>query len=424
MRFVRAILVAATAATTTAGVLTGFAGGAAAAGAETLTVPNASFGDGWLDGKLKCWNAGAAGIAKLTVTKKAHSGLSAGYAAGLSLPTGQVVLATDRTDACAIPVTADKSYTLKFWASSAAGAQPVVSSFVPGRGWAEWFRGAAMPASAELRQYAADLPAVPAGVTRLSVGVAFPGASVLVLDDVELVERAGRVSSSFKPTFPVDGLVTNEFTYWNPADPQRSESRDWEMTSGSLFARNGAGYSGKVDGGSPGVRSATDTGSAIFRLNTRDFSFGDVQVSMNLNITGLTSTPRTPTTDWDGVHIFLHYQSQYELYYASVARRDGHVVIKKKCLGGVSNGGAYYALPGSEISGLPFPAASWQAVGAGIHNNADGSVTITLKRDGKIVSTATDNGIGCAPIRAAGASGIRGDNAEFQFSDFTVAAEG
>jgi hypothetical protein len=192
------------------------------------------------------------------------------------------------------------------------------------------------------------------------------------------------------------------------------------MTSGSLFALNGNGYSGKVDGGVPDALSVTSTGSAIFRLNTRNYTFGDVQVSMRLNLAGLRSTSRTPAVDWDGVHIFLHYQSQYELYYASVARRDGHVVIKKKCLGGTSNGGSYYALANSEVSGLSFPYGSWQSVGASIRNNADGSVTITLQRNGKVVSSATDSGVGCAPIRAAGATGIRGDNAEFQFADYTV----
>jgi hypothetical protein len=124
--------------------------------------------------------------------------------------------------------------------------------------------------------------------------------------------------------------------------------------------------------------------------------------------------------DWDGVHIFLHYQSQYELYYASVARRDGHVVIKKKCKGGPSNGGSYYPLDNSEISGLPFPLGTWRAVGASVRTNADGTVTIVLYRDGKAYTSATDTGIGCAPITNAGATGIRGDNAEFEFNNFTI----
>lgn len=419
MPLVRKLLVAATTAVTSAGLITGFAG-AAAAEVASVPVPNASFGDGWLDGKLRCWNAGPTSGARLTVTSKAHSGPWAGYATGLSASTSQVVLATDRTEACQIPVTAGARYTLAFWASSTLGAQPVVASYGTGPGWTEWFKGTKFAATPDLRRYTVDLPAVPTGVTRLSLGVAFPGTGTVVLDDVELVKRD---VAAYTPVFAASGLVTNEFTYWNPTDPRRTESPDWEMTSGSLFARAGNGYTGKIDAGLPDIGSLLNTGSAIFRLNTRNYSFGDVDVSMKLNITGLTSTLRTPATDWDGVHIFLHYQSQYELYYASVARRDGHVVIKKKCLGGVSNGGAYYALGSSEIGGMPLPFGSWQEVGAGIRNNSDGSVSITLKRGGRIVTSATDYGVGCAPIRAAGATGIRGDNAEFQFSAFTVTAQ-
>ncbi|WP_344935198.1 hypothetical protein [Actinoplanes nipponensis] len=408
---------------------------AAAAGTTSVAVPNSSFGDGWLDGKLKCWNTGPSGAAKLTLTSRSHSGPWAAHATGTTAAGSQVVLSTDRTEACPIPVTAGRQYTLGFWMSSSAGAQPVVSSYSTTAGWTEWFRGTKISATTDLRRYTAVLPVVPTGVTRLSVGLSFPGTGTVVLDDVDLTApetvltapqttAPAAPAALFQPVFPASGLVTNEFAYWNPTDPQRADSRDWEMTSGSLFALDGSGYSGKVDGGSPDVRSVTNTGSAIFRLNTRDHSFGDVQVAMKLNVSGLTATSRTPAVDWDGVHIFLHYQSQYELYYASVARRDGHVVIKKKCLGGPSNGGAYYALGSSEVSGLSLPLNSWQDVGASIRNNADGSVFIALQRNGKTVSTATDSGVGCAPIRAAGATGIRGDNAEFRFSGFTVSALG
>lgn len=417
MRGARALLVAATTASTIVGLAAGPVAASAAAGAGFVGVPNPSFDEGWLDGKPKCWNVSSTSNAKLTITKNAHSGAWAGHVAGQAPANSELTLATDRTDACRLPVTAGRRYTLGLWTRSTSGVRAVVSSFSAAGGWKSWFRGASVPATSDLRHYAIDLPAVPAGVTQLSVGLAFAGDSTVVLDDVELAERD---TVLFKPTFGASGLVTNEFTYWNPTDPKRAESPDWEMTSGSLFARNGGGYSGAVDDGSPDARSATTTGSSIFRLNTRNYSFGDVQVSMKLNIASLTSTIRTPTVDWDGVHIFLHYQSQYELYYASVARRDGHVVIKKKCLGGPSNGGAYYALGHSEISGMKFPLDTWQEVGATVRTNADGSVTLTLQRNGKDISSATDTGIGCAPISAAGATGIRGDNTEFQFSDFTV----
>jgi hypothetical protein len=122
---------------------------------------------------------------------------------------------------------------------------------------------------------------------------------------------------------------------------------------------------------------------------------------------------------WDGVHLWLRYQSQYSLYYASVARRDGRIVIKKKCAGGVSNNGTYYTL-GSEVPGHAAPLGGWTAVAATVRTNANGTVTITAFRDGVQVASGTDTGVGCSAITKPGAVGIRGDNAQFTFSDFHV----
>jgi hypothetical protein len=42
--------------------------------------------------------------------------------------------------------------------------------------------------------------------------------------------------------------------------------------------------------------------------------------------------------------------------------------------------------------------------------------------NGNFVVGVNDKGVGCAPIRAPGAVGIRGDNAEFLFSRFEVSS--
>jgi hypothetical protein len=124
--------------------------------------------------------------------------------------------------------------------------------------------------------------------------------------------------------------------------------------------------------------------------------------------------------DWDGVHIFLRYRSEFNLYYASANRRDGHVVIKKKCVGGSDNGGTYYELGSGEVAGHPIPFGIWQKVGASVRNRADGSVALTLQVGGVTLLTVVDRGVGCPPIRAPGATGIRGDNDDFLFRDFRV----
>jgi hypothetical protein len=166
--------------------------------------------------------------------------------------------------------------------------------------------------------------------------------------------------------------------------------------------------------------SAKATDSAVFRLTPTRHDFLNVAVDMALRNNGLTSTSRTPAVDWDGVHIFLRYQSEYNLYYASINRRDNTLAIKKKDAGGTTNGGTYYILATGKHT---VPYGQWQHVRATIQTNPDNSVTIRLYAEGQLLLSATDNGtIGGPPILTAGKTGIRADNCNFQFDDFTVSA--
>lgn len=226
----------------------------------------------------------------------------------------------------------------------------------------------------------------------------------------------------FEDTFDrPDGLVTNEYAYWNPTLSDAVVSPDWEMTSGSLFTLDDHAYTGVPDDVGPNADSTNGTNSAVFRLTTRRADFSNVSVSFDLDMLGLTSTATTPPVAWDGLHVFLRYQSEYSLYYASIDRRDGTTIIKKKVPGGPSNGGTYFDLGQSGVHAIPF--GQWEHVEATIDTNADGSVTIRLYANGSLVASALDDGsVGGAPILDAGKVGIRGDNAEFQFDDFTVNA--
>jgi hypothetical protein len=218
-----------------------------------------------------------------------------------------------------------------------------------------------------------------------------------------------------------DGLITNEFAHWNPGDGRAKDSALWELTSGSLFAQGGAGWSGVPDDGAPDPASASGNDSCVFRMTTTRADFGDVAVELELLNQGLLTSKRTPQVDWDGVHVFLRYQTEYNLYYASVNRRDNHVVIKKKIPGGPSNGGTYYNI-GSE-GRYDVPYGAWQAVRATVRNRPDGSVLIELYADGKRVVSATDDGaVGGPPITHAGKVGIRADNANIKIKNFVVTA--
>ena len=216
-----------------------------------------------------------------------------------------------------------------------------------------------------------------------------------------------------------DGLITNEFAYWNPKSRAAVRSPDWELTSGSLFARQAAAWTGVPDDRAPDVNSSSGTNSAVFRMTTIRNDFHDVAVELKLRNDGLTKTASTPAVAWDGVHIFLRYQNQRHLYYASINRRDGKVVIKKKVPGGPSNGGTYFNLP-PELP-YPVPYHDWQNVRATVRDNPDGSVAIALYTDGRLLVSALDDGsVGGPAIRHAGKVGLRGDNADFRFTDFSV----
>lgn len=213
-----------------------------------------------------------------------------------------------------------------------------------------------------------------------------------------------------------DGLVTNEYWYYNSTSSGAILSPDWEATNGSFFIKNQQGWTGIPDWReADATSSSTDSGE--FRLVTKRSDFGNVNVSFNLTNNYLITEQ---SHQYDGVHIQLRYQSQYQLYLATINQRDGGIIIEKKCPGGSSNGGTYYDL-GHKL-GYPIPFNTVQKVAASVQNNTDGSVTLKLYRDGQLLLTVTDRGTGCAPITAPGRVGLRGDNDDFYFDDFTITA--
>jgi hypothetical protein len=204
-----------------------------------------------------------------------------------------------------------------------------------------------------------------------------------------------------------DGLIVTEHQQPDGASP-------WMMTSGSLFRSDGNGWTGVPDAGdAPGA-----TGSAVFRMVSGDRDFRDVDLTVELRIDALGQTVRTPPRDYDGVHIWVRYRSDKELYAVSVDRRDATMVIKKKCPGGESNGGTYHDLT-TVVDHAPIPFGRWQRATVSARDRPDGTVEINADRDGRHLR-AVDSGVGCPPLTGAGGVGIRGDNAEFRLARIVV----
>lgn len=257
-----------------------------------------------------------------------------------------------------------------------------------------------------------------------------------------------RVLASFVPAF-ANGLVTNEFAYWNPHTPSASSSPDWQMTSGSLFAQSGVFWTGKPDTcdndkTSPNASSTNCTDSSVFRLNTARTFSGNISVSLSIKQLGNIHNDNCNSDDtcWYGTHVWLRYQNQFNLYYVSVNRADGDVAIKRKVPCGTDNSGTYFVLGTYVKHG--FQSGSWNAYTTTIQTNSDGSVTIKLYDDNESTTTPIDVGTdrggtnpnwtaSCTtpghytsaaypPITADGAVGVRGDYANFEFTNFKVTA--
>lgn len=210
-----------------------------------------------------------------------------------------------------------------------------------------------------------------------------------------------------------DGLITNEWAYAHPGSTEAMVSTDWETPSGSLFVQGGIGWTGVPDDSPANAHSTSGTHSAVFRLLTARGDFGGVSISFDVLNEGLTAGDTTPARDWDGCHVVARYQGEQRFYYASVDRRDGTALIKKKA------GDTFYDLTPPAAAAVPY--GMWQKARFVVSDNPDGTVSLTLYRDGRLLASAIDNGAaGGPPYRGVGKIGLRGDNARLKFGHFRV----
>jgi hypothetical protein len=214
-----------------------------------------------------------------------------------------------------------------------------------------------------------------------------------------------------------DGVITNHYAFWH-GDDDASAFRDeiWEMESGCALRRDNTLWTGVPTSNIPNRDCSNGSGSEVFRLWTKR-SFQNVSVSLMLRNNGYVSGA-VGERSWDGIKVWLRRQGgtgPVRLYTAEVNRRQGNVIIQKKC------GDADYHIIGQGWpEGSAASIGSWEKVGGSVTNLPDGSVKITVMRHGRTVLEAIDTGIGCAPITTGGRVGIRGDYTNFNADDFLV----
>jgi hypothetical protein len=213
-----------------------------------------------------------------------------------------------------------------------------------------------------------------------------------------------------------DGVITNHYAFWSD-DSTAFRDDIWEMESGCALRRDNMLWTGVPTSNLPNKDCSNGSGSQVFRLWTKQ-SFTNVSVTFSLRNNGYVSGAEGERS-WDGIKIWLRRQGgtgSVGLYTAEVNRRQGNIMIQKKCAGS----DVYHILNQARPEGAAASIGQWEKVGGSIVNQSNGSVKITLVRHGQTVLEATDSGVGCAPYRTAGRMGIRGDYTNFHADDFLV----
>lgn len=211
-----------------------------------------------------------------------------------------------------------------------------------------------------------------------------------------------------------DGLITNEYAYIHPRRANATLSAEWQVTSGSLFIRDGAGWTGVPDRESPGPDSEEFTGSAVLRAYPNVEVGDDSVVTMRFRPTTFADDPSAQ--DWDGIHLLTRYHDEQEFYSVSLIRRDGLVVIKRKLPGGPSNGGTYVTLATARVL---LDSNEWHDARVETSGGPD-AVRIVLWLDNVRVLEAIDAGELGPPITGPSAIGVWADNFEVAFDDLEI----
>ena len=205
---------------------------------------------------------------------------------------------------------------------------------------------------------------------------------------------------------PFDGgdrVITNHYAYHSPDYVDAHRSPKWEVESGCALRDGNRLWTGELTTNLPNRDCTNGTGSAVFRMWTKRSDFDDVAVSFGVRNDGYTPTGES----WDGVKIYLRRQDGDNFYTAEVNRREGNVIVQRKC------DGRYALLGGVRSGATPARLGEWEDVGATVINLSDDEVRVQVVRDGSVALEAIDPAGACDVLRTPGRIGIRGDRTAF-----------
>ena len=207
-----------------------------------------------------------------------------------------------------------------------------------------------------------------------------------------------------------DGVITNHYAYYEPEYVDAHRSPKWEVESGCALQSGNKLWTGEPTTNLPNRDCTNGTGSAVFRMWTKRTDFGDVAVSFGLRNNGFTPEGES----WDGVKIYLRRQDGDNFYTAEVNRREGNVIVQRKC------DGEYTLLDGARAAATPARVGEWEDVGGTVVNLPDDEVRVQVIREGEVVLEATDPAGTCDALREPGRIGVRGDRTDFHIDGIEV----
>jgi hypothetical protein len=207
-----------------------------------------------------------------------------------------------------------------------------------------------------------------------------------------------------------DRVITNHYAYFAPPYVDAHRSPTWQVESGCALRRDNQLWTGVPTTNLPNRDCTDGSGSAVFRMWTRRSDFGNVAVSLGLRNEGYAPEGES----WDGVKIYLRRQDGDNFYTAEVNRREGNVIVQRKC------DGAYTLLGGARSAVTPAFEGKSDEVGGTVVNLSDDEVRIQVVRQGEVVLEAIDPAGTCDVLRKPGRIGIRGDRTEFYVDGLEV----
>ena len=215
----------------------------------------------------------------------------------------------------------------------------------------------------------------------------------------------------FRDTFDgQDGIITNHHAYFAPAYEEAHRSPVWEVESGCALRDRNRLWTGAPTSNEPNRECSNGTGSAVFRMWTKRRDFDDVAVSFGLRNNGYAPEGES----WDGVKIYLRRHDGDNFYTAEVNRREGNVIIQRKC------DGRYELLAGTRSAATAALHREWEDVGGTVTNLSDDAVRIQVVRGDGVVLEAVDPAGTCDVLRDPGRIGIRGDRTDFHVDGVEV----